>query len=149
MMNSGGGAVAPGPQGPQGKRQGVVKIWFGEKGFGFVVPDGGGEDVFVHRRALAGVYELAEGDKVLFETEFEKSKGKLKALYCEVIGGQPGGGGGSGAPGGKKGGKGGRGKGGGQQGQQSMDGMDMGNMGMMGKGGGGGFGGFDGGMDMG
>merc|ERR1719162_1953797 len=131
MMNSGGGAVAPGPQGPQGKRQGVVKKWFGEKGFGFVVPDGGGEDVFVHRRSLHGVYELAEGDTVIFDTEFEDRRGKLKARSCEVVGQSGAGGGGApvgpvpggrgGAKGGRGGGKGGRG-GGGRGGQQPQDG---------------------------
>ncbi|KGM14179.1 cold-shock protein [Cellulomonas bogoriensis] len=43
--------------------------WFdGDKGFGFLTPDAGGEDVFVHVRALAGgLTELAEGDRVTYD----------------------------------------------------------------------------------
>ena len=51
--------------------QGTVK-WFNDaKGFGFITPDGGGKDVFVHQSALAssGFRSLAEGDRVEFQTE--------------------------------------------------------------------------------
>lgn len=51
--------------------QGTVK-WFNDaKGFGFITPDGGGKDVFVHHNAIAssGFRSLAEGDRVEFETE--------------------------------------------------------------------------------
>ena len=51
--------------------QGSVK-WFNDaKGFGFITPDGGGKDVFVHHNAIAssGFRSLAEGDRVEFETE--------------------------------------------------------------------------------
>ncbi|WP_239071210.1 cold-shock protein, partial [Cellulomonas chitinilytica] len=49
--------------------------WYdADKGFGFVTPDSGGEDVFVHVRALAGgLSELADGDRVTYEvTEGER-----------------------------------------------------------------------------
>ncbi|CAK0895116.1 unnamed protein product, partial [Prorocentrum cordatum] len=46
---------------------GTVKSWVGDKGFGFLLPDGGGEDVFVHRSALIGAEELLPGDKVIFD----------------------------------------------------------------------------------
>jgi CspA family cold shock protein len=50
---------------------GTVK-WFNDaKGFGFVTPDGGGKDVFVHQSAIQaeGFRSLAEGDKVEFEVQ--------------------------------------------------------------------------------
>ena len=50
---------------------GTVK-WFNEsKGFGFITPQGGGEDVFVHFRAIAGdgFKTLAEGQTVSYEVE--------------------------------------------------------------------------------
>lgn len=51
--------------------KGTVK-WFNDsKGFGFITPEGGGKDVFVHQTAIAsgGFRSLAEGDKVEFEVE--------------------------------------------------------------------------------
>jgi cold shock protein len=51
--------------------QGAIK-WFNDsKGFGFITPDGGGKDVFVHQSAIesSGFRSLAEGDRVEFQTE--------------------------------------------------------------------------------
>ncbi|WP_324649417.1 cold-shock protein [Georgenia sp. H159] len=49
---------------------GTVKWFNGEKGFGFIAPDGGGADVFVHYSAIAssGYRSLDEDQKVEFET---------------------------------------------------------------------------------
>lgn len=51
--------------------KGTVK-WFNEaKGFGFITPEAGGKDVFVHHSAIKGTgfKTLAEGQRVTFETE--------------------------------------------------------------------------------
>jgi len=51
--------------------QGTVKWFNNSKGFGFITPDSGSKDVFVHQTAIAGdgFRSLAEGDRVEFQTE--------------------------------------------------------------------------------
>ena len=58
---------------------GTVKFYNGQKGFGFIQPDGGGKDVFVHATALerAGMNGLNEGQKVSFDTQQDSKTGKL------------------------------------------------------------------------
>ena len=60
---------------------GTVKFYNGQKGFGFIQPDAGGKDVFVHATALerAGIRNLVEGQKVSFDTEQDRRTGKLSA----------------------------------------------------------------------
>ena len=57
---------------------GTVKFFNEQKGFGFIAPDNGGTDVFVHVSALerAGLRSLSEGQKVSFDTEQDKRSGK-------------------------------------------------------------------------
>jgi len=57
---------------------GTVKFYNGQKGYGFIAPDNGGSDVFVHVSALerAGLTSLSEGQKVSFDTEQDKRSGK-------------------------------------------------------------------------
>jgi cold shock protein len=58
---------------------GTVKFYNVNKGFGFIQPDGGGKDVFVHATALerAGISTLNEGQKVSFDTEEDRRTGKI------------------------------------------------------------------------
>jgi len=61
---------------------GTVKFFNDSKGFGFITPDDGGKDVFVHANGLNGI-SISEGDKVSYDTE-EGQKG-LNAVNVEVI----------------------------------------------------------------
>jgi CspA family cold shock protein len=58
---------------------GTVKFYNAQKGFGFIAPDNGGKDVFVHATALerAGLSGLAEGQKVRFDTQEDQRSGKI------------------------------------------------------------------------
>jgi len=60
---------------------GTVKFYNGQKGFGFIQPDNGGKDVFVHATALerAGIRNLVEGQKVTFDIEEDRRTGKSSA----------------------------------------------------------------------
>ena len=57
---------------------GTVKFYNDQKGFGFIAPDNGGTDVFVHATALerAGMSGLREGQKVSFDTAKDQRSGK-------------------------------------------------------------------------
>jgi CspA family cold shock protein len=65
---------------------GVVKFFNTSKGFGFIAPDGGGKDVFVHITALqrSGLQSLAEGQKVSFETAPGRD-GRISADRLKVL----------------------------------------------------------------
>jgi len=60
---------------------GTVKWFNGQKGFGFISPDNGGNDVFVHISAVerAGLNGLGEGQKVNFEIVADRRSGKSSA----------------------------------------------------------------------
>lgn len=64
---------------PDDMTTGTVKFYNVNKGFGFIQPDDGGKDVFVHATALerAGMHDLVEGQKVNFETEPDRRSGKI------------------------------------------------------------------------
>merc|ERR1712088_929125 len=150
----------------QGKNFGTCKWWNSQKGFGFITPDDGGADVFVHQTAISadGFRSLAEGEELEYTVE-QGADGRLKASNVSGPngksvkgapqefrsggrgggmgggrGGGRGGGGGYGGYGGGQGGYGGGSYGGGQQG-----GYGGGQGGYGGGGRGGGYGGGDGG----
>jgi cold shock protein len=60
---------------------GTVKWFNSQKGFGFIQPDGGGQDIFVHVSAVerAGLNGLNEGQKVSYEEHRDPKKGKTNA----------------------------------------------------------------------
>lgn len=61
--------------------KGTVKWFNGQKGFGFIQPDEGGKDVFVHISVVerAGMQSLNEGQKVSFEVVTDRKTGKSSA----------------------------------------------------------------------
>jgi CspA family cold shock protein len=65
---------------------GTVKFYDHRKGFGFIAPDNGGKDVFVHATALerAGMVSLAEGQKVSFDTQEDRKTGKIAVANIEA-----------------------------------------------------------------
>jgi CspA family cold shock protein len=65
---------------------GTVKWFNGQKGFGFIAPNDGGQDVFVHISAVerAGLSGLAEGQKVSFELKTDKMRGKTSAENLQL-----------------------------------------------------------------
>ncbi|CAA3026070.1 glycine-rich 2-like [Olea europaea subsp. europaea] len=93
-----------------GVKTGIVKWFNDQKGFGFITPDDGSEDLFVHQSAVKteGFRSLGDGENVEFEVEYS-SDGRAKAANVTGPGGAPvqgstrgygGGGGGSGGGGG-------------------------------------------------
>ena len=65
---------------------GTVKFYNTQKGFGFIQPDGGDKDVFVHATALerAGISSLQEGQKVKFDTQNDPRSGKVAVGSIEL-----------------------------------------------------------------
>lgn len=66
---------------------GTVKFFNGQKGFGFIQPDEGSKDVFVHISALerCGISTLSDGQKVSFETEIDGRSGKTAVSKIELV----------------------------------------------------------------
>lgn len=66
---------------------GVVKWFNPTKGFGFIQPEGGGADVFVHISAVerAGLSTLQEGQSIAFELERDARSGKMSAGQLQAV----------------------------------------------------------------
>jgi CspA family cold shock protein len=65
---------------------GTVKWFNSQKGFGFIQPDDGGTDVFVHVSAVerAGMSGLNEGQKISFDVEKDQRSGKMSAANLKA-----------------------------------------------------------------
>ena len=69
-------------------QQGVVKFFNGERGYGFIKPDDGGRDVFVHSSAVeqAGLKNLNEGQRISFDAQPDKKGKGPKAVNLVITG---------------------------------------------------------------
>jgi cold shock protein len=66
--------------------QGIVKMFRQANGYGFIVPDEGGADVYVHRSELekTGLSSLAPGQRVIFDVELYTKSGKPRAVNVRI-----------------------------------------------------------------
>ena len=66
---------------------GTVKWFNATKGFGFIAPEEGGGDVFVHISAVerSGMSTLNEGQKVTYEIEVDERRGKSSAVNLKAV----------------------------------------------------------------
>ena len=66
---------------------GTVKWFNAQKGFGFIAPDDGGNDAFVHISAVerSGLNDLREGQKVSFELVSDRKSGKMSADNLKLL----------------------------------------------------------------
>ncbi|MEX6506620.1 cold-shock protein [Jiella sp. M17.18] len=67
---------------------GTVKWFNAQKGFGFIAPDDGGSDAFVHISAVerAGLSDLKDGQKVSYELVADRRTGKKSADQLQLVG---------------------------------------------------------------
>jgi CspA family cold shock protein len=66
---------------------GTVKFFNAQKGFGFITPEDGGTDVFVHVSAVeqAGLTTLNEGQRVSFDAVMDQKRGKTNAQNLKAV----------------------------------------------------------------
>src|ERR687894_681969 len=84
----GGGFQDRGEPKERGPRQnGTLKFFNNDRGFGFITPENGGKDVFVHISAIerSGLQQLAEGTKLSFETEDDRRGRGPQAVNLQLI----------------------------------------------------------------
>ena len=75
----------PRERGP--RQNGTLKFFNNDRGFGFITPESGGKDVFVHISAIerSGLQQLAEGTKLSFETEDDRRGRGPQAVNLQVV----------------------------------------------------------------
>jgi CspA family cold shock protein len=66
---------------------GKIKWFDGRKGFGFIEPEGGGDDVFIHISAVerAGLSHLSEGQRISYDVQRDPKRGKTSAANIKLI----------------------------------------------------------------
>jgi CspA family cold shock protein len=64
---------------------GKIKMFNGDRGFGFIKPDDGGVDIFFHVSALREGDEISQGKAVSFDIGVDKKSGKSKAVSLDLI----------------------------------------------------------------
>ena len=72
---------------------GTIKKFMEDKGFGFITPDDGSEDVFIHIKQCSGTTSLEVGAAVTYDSDWNARNGKMQGKNCTMVGGDGGGGG--------------------------------------------------------
>ncbi len=69
------------------EQTGTVKWFNDDKGYGFIQPDDGGNDVFVHISAVndSGLQGLKDGQKISFEVQVDEKRGKSSAANLKAV----------------------------------------------------------------
>ena len=66
--------------------KGVLKTWKEDRGFGFISPDGGGKDIFIHISALKGTSRRPVTGDVIYYQVARDNRGKFKAINANIEG---------------------------------------------------------------
>ncbi len=66
--------------------KGVLKTWKEDRGFGFISPDDGGKDIFIHISALAGTSRRPVAGDVIYYQIARDNRGKYKAVNAHIEG---------------------------------------------------------------
>lgn len=66
--------------------KGVLKTWKEDRGFGFIKPDDGGKDIFIHISALSGISRRPATGDVIYYQITKDNRGKYKAINAQIEG---------------------------------------------------------------